>query len=291
MFGEIFIFVRDDMYVMRLDIDVSLDPTLGCGQAHRWVRKGDSWEGVLGNSIITLREDGGCIVCEGTADRGMVLDYLRHRDDLGEIYDSISGDPFVRELAAACPGMRILKQDPWECTATYLLATNANVKRIGSMVDSVCRTFGRDLGGRWSFPSAEEILDGAERIGSCRLGYRDTRLIGLAEKVADKIIVPGDIAKMDRRECLDTLMDISGIGNKVADCISLFSFGHLDAFPIDARIENILRERYGITGNYRKLSAFAEERFGEYAGYAQELLYHCGIILGSQAQVGGSQPI
>ena len=276
---------------MRLNIDVSLDPTLGCGQAHRWIRKGDAWEGVLGNDIVTLREKDGYVECEGTGDKDKVLRYLRHKDDLDRIYESISDDPFVRELAVACPGLRILEQEPWECTATYLLATNANVKRIGIMVESVCRTFGKDLGGRWSFPSPEEILDKAEHIGSCRLGYRDVRLIELAEKVADRVIVPEDLAGMDRIECRDALMDIKGIGNKVADCISLFSFGHLNSFPIDARIENVLRDKYGVTGSYRKLSGFAERRFGEYAGYAQELLYHCGTIAGSQAQVGGSQPI
>ena len=291
MFGEIFIFIHADWVLMRLDINVSLDPTLGCGQAHRWIKKGDAWEGVLGKDLVILREMDGYVECEGTDDKEMVLGYLRHRDDLDEIYDSISGDPFVRELAAACPGLRILKQEPWECTATYLLATNANVKRIGMMVESVCRTFGRDLGGRWSFPSPEEILERSEHIGSCRLGYRDARLIELAEKVADRVIIPEDLARMDHIECRDAHMEINGVGNKVADCISLFSFGHLNAFPIDARIENVLRERYGVTGSYRKLSAFAEERFGEYAGYAQELLYHCGTILGSQAQVGGSQPI
>ena len=276
---------------MRIDIDVSLDPTLGCGQAHRWIKKGEKWEGVIRNSIVTFHERDGHILCEGTNDKRMILDYLRYNDDLDEIYSSISGDPFVRKLAIACPGLRILKQDPWECTATYILATNANVKRIGAMIESVCRTFGKDLGGSWAFPEPEEILENAERIGSCRLGYREGRLIELAEKVADGIVLPNDLAKMSYTECLDSLKEINGIGNKVADCIALFSFGHLNAFPIDTRIENILRERYNISGSYKTLSTFAKERFGVYAGYAQELLYYCGTILGSQAHDGGSQPV
>ncbi|MCL2143163.1 MAG: hypothetical protein FWH44_02765 [Methanomassiliicoccaceae archaeon] len=276
---------------MRLDLNVSLDPTLGCGQAHRWVKKGNVWEGVLGDNIVTLEEKNGYVLCEGTCDKDMMLDYLRSSDDLDIIYGEISKDPFVRALADACPGMRILKQDPWECMATYLLATNANVKRIGAMVDAVCRTFGKDLGGRFSFPGAKEIAGRSCLLPDCRLGYRERRLFELAEKVADRIIVPDDMAKMDRCECADSLKAINGIGDKVADCISLFAFGHLDAFPIDARIERILSEKYGVSGSYKKLSAFAEERFGRYAGYAQELLYHSGIILGSQAQVGGSQPI
>jgi N-glycosylase/DNA lyase len=159
------------------------------------------------------------------------------------------------------------------------------------MVDSVCRTFGRDLGGRFSFPGAEDILARRDLVKGCKLGYREGRFIELAEKVADRSIVPDEMAGMSYKECFGSLKGINGVGDKVADCVSLFAFGHLNAFPIDARIERVLRERYNVSGNYRKLSAFAEERFGRYAGYAQELLYHCGTILGSQAHVGGSQPI
>jgi len=276
---------------MEFELNVSLDPTLGCGQAHRWIKKNGKWEGVIGNEIVTLEEKDGYVICEGTEDRGMMLEYLRHGDDLDIIYAEISSDPFVRDLAHACPGMRILKQDPWECIATYLLATNANVKRIGAMADSVCRTFGNDLGGRHSFPRPEDITENSHLISACRLGYREGRFIELAEKVSNGSFVPGDLASMDYAECFAALRKINGIGNKVADCISLFSFGHLNAFPIDARIEKILREKYNVSGNYKELSKFAEERFGRYAGYAQELLYHCDVILRSQAQAGGSQPI
>ena len=276
---------------MHLDLNVSLPATLGCGQAHRWIRKGNVWEGVLNGRIVTLEEKDGRIVCGGTDDKKMVLEHLRHGDDLDEIYNEISKDPYVRVLAEACPGLRILKQDPWECIATYLLATNANVKRIMGMVDSVCRTFGKDLGGRHSFPAAEEIVERSHLVSACKLGYREKRFIELAEKVADGVLVPNDLEKMSYRECFDSLKEINGIGDKVADCVSLFAFGHLNAFPIDARIERIMDERYGVRGNYKAISTFAEKRFGRYAGYAQELLYHSGIILGSQAHVGGSHPI
>ncbi|MDR2866921.1 MAG: hypothetical protein LBV13_05955 [Methanomassiliicoccaceae archaeon] len=276
---------------VQLRINVSLDATLGCGQAHRWIKKGDVWEGVLRGRIVTLEQKEDHILCGGTDDRGMMMSYLRHEDDLDLIYSEISRDPFVRRLADACPGMRILRQDAWECIATYVIATNANVRRIASMVDSVCRTFGKDLGGRFSFPEATDILKKSEMIGDCRLGYREKRFMELAEKVADGVFVPDDLTSLDRRECADSLKELNGIGDKVADCISLFAYGHLNAFPIDARIERVLKEVYCVTGNYRKLSTFASGRFGRYAGYAQELLYHCNTILGSQAQAGGSHPI
>ena len=265
---------------MEIEMDVRLDPTLGCGQAHRWIRKGDVWEGVLGNDIVTLRQTDEGFTCEGTSDRKKILDYFRADDDLRSIYSEISGkDEYLAGLVKNCPGMRILRQDAWECIATYILATNANVKRIGMMIENVCREFGDDLGGGvYSFPRPEQIVNGCDRICNCRLGFRADRFVEFARKVADGEFDPDALEGMDYRECVDTLLTIKGVGPKVADCIALFSYGHMNAFPIDARIGNVLRDVYGVEGSYKKLSEFAEKRFGRYAGYTQEFLYHSDFI-------------
>jgi N-glycosylase/DNA lyase len=259
---------------MNITMDVSLDPTLGCGQAHRWVKKGDLWEGVLGERVITLKENDDGFECFGTSDRRMILDYFRYDDDIDRIYEEISCDSVVSELIRRYRGLRILRQDPWECTATYLLATNANVKRIAVMVDNVCREFGTDLGGRFSFPGPEDILNGPGDVCRCRLGYRDVRLTGLAGMVADNELDLEGLRKAGYRECVETLKTVDGIGDKVADCIALFSYGHLEAFPVDARIRRRLSEIYCIEGSYAKVSGAAREKFGRYGGYAQEFLYH-----------------
>ena len=264
---------------MKIEMDVRLDPTLGCGQAHRWIKKGEIWEGVLGDDIISLEQTDDGFECTGTSDRKRILDYFRADDDIGKIYSEMSEtDEYLAKLIKGCPGMRILRQDPWECIATYLLATNANVKRIGMMVESVCREFGRDLGGRYSFPTPDEILAKKECICNCRLGYRDQRFIELACRVKDGDIDPEGIKKLDYEDCIETLLTINGVGPKVADCIALFAYGHLEAFPIDARIGKVLKNIYGQEGSYAKLSAYSREKFGRYAGYAQEFLYHAEFI-------------
>ena len=264
---------------MRIEMDVRLDPTLGCGQAHRWIRRDGLWEGVIGDDIVTLSQTDDGFECTGTSDKKRILAYFRSEDDLGSIYKSISErDPYVASLAARCPGLRILRQDPWECIATYLLATNANVRRIGMMVESVCREFGRDLGGRYSFPTPEEIIRREENIRNCRLGYRDERFVELAQRVHDGEVDPEAIGELGYRECVESLLQIKGVGPKVADCIALFAYGHTEAFPIDARIGRVLKEVYGMGGSYARLSDFGRERFGVYAGYAQELLYHADFI-------------
>lgn len=270
------------MQTVQIDLDVSLDPTLGCGQAHRWKKLNDTWNGVLGNRVVDLIENDDGFTARGCDDRSLLLNYFRSDDDLDSIVAEISArDEQVASLSSLCPGMRILKQEPWECLATYVLATNVNVKRISKMVESVCDTFGKDLGRRRAFPTPKQILDRCDEISICRLGYRESRFIELAEKVDDGSIDLMSISKLDYNECVHELMRINGVGPKVADCVALFGFGHLEAFPVDARISRYLREMYGVEGSYSKMSGFGRDRFGRYAGYAQEFLYHSSIITGS----------
>lgn len=264
---------------MRLELDVSLDPTLGCGQAHRWRKDGDVWTGVIGRDVVRMRQTDYGAEVEGCSDMARLRDYFRAEDDLSGIVEDISSrDGYVASLSAHCPGLRILHQPHWECLATYLLATNANVARIGKMVESVCELFGDDLGPRHAFPEPSQILDGADRIGECRLGFREQRFLELAQRVEDGEVDPDAIAELDYERCVGELIGIKGVGPKVADCVALFAYGHLEAFPVDARIQKSMEELYGVTGSYKVVSQYGRERFGRYAGYAQEFLYHRGFI-------------
>jgi N-glycosylase/DNA lyase len=264
---------------MKIFMDIDLDSTLGCGQAHRWCKIGDSWEGVLGEEVITLKQMPYGFDCDGTNDKGMILEYFRNDDDLESIYDACAkSDDYIAGLIDRCRGLRILKQPHYECIATYILATNANVKRIGTMVESVCRTFGKNLGARYSFPTPEEILTKKERISECRLGYRADRFVEFAQMVYDGRFDPDSLEEASYDSCVKALLTINGVGPKVADCIALFSYGHLEAFPIDTRISSVLKDVYGVEGSYKVLSQFAREKFGKFAGYSQEFLYHADFI-------------
>jgi len=264
---------------MDISMDVSLDPTLGCGQAHRWRKYGDTWKGVIGNYAVELVQNDGGFECIGCSE-DRIKRYFRSEDDLSAIMKEISGrDPHIARLAAACPGLRLLRQDLWECTATYILATNANVKRIAKMVESVCDLYGTDLGGVRSFPTPKQILDGCGSIGECRLGYREGRFVEFAEKVEDGTYDLESIECLDYGDCVRELKKINGVGPKVADCVAIFAYGHLEAFPVDARISRSMRDVYGVEGSYKDVSSAGRRIFGRYAGYAQELLYHSLSII------------
>ncbi len=265
---------------MRIETDISLDPTLGCGQAHRWRKQADgSWQGVIGRSCVTLRQTEDGFECEGDVPRSAVEEYFRTEDDLPAIIADISArDPYVAGLSERCPGLRILRQPEWECLATYVLATNVNVKRIAKMVESVCDLFGTDLGARRAFPTPKQILDGKERIGECRLGFREERFLLLAQRAEDGDVDVKALEELPYEELTQSLMGIKGVGPKVADCVALFGYGRLEAFPVDVRIQKVMEARYGVAGSYKAVAARGREMFGPYAGYAQEFLYHSEFI-------------
>ena len=269
---------------MHITLPISLDPTLGCGQAHRWIKDGDSWKGVLRRYEVTLTQTLDGFNVSGCDDRALVEGYFRADDDLNAIIESISRrDPQVASLASRCPGLRILRQDRWECLATYMLATNVNVKRIAKMVENVCNTFGTRIRERSVFPAPKQILDKQELLPSCRLGFREKRFLEACARVESGDINLDEISKLDYRGCVNSLMSLDGVGPKVADCVALFAFDHLEAFPVDVRIAKCMERMYGVAGSYKAVSDYGMKRFGEYAGYAQEFLYHSNSIRRGQA--------
>jgi N-glycosylase/DNA lyase len=254
---------------------VDLDLTLGCGQVFRWFKEGEWWSGVVDDREVHLRTHGRRIDVQGEISKDRLRDYFRAGDALDSIYAEIARDDLMRDLASRFKGLRLIRQDPWECSLSYLLATNANFPRIQKMVDTVCRTFGPLLpGGRHAFPSPSNILDGEEKALKCGLGYRCGRMVEFARNVEEGRLDFEALVEMSYAECISYLKGFEGIGDKVADCIALFCLDHLEAFPVDVRIRRVMDRVYGIKGSYKVVRECGQRYFGRYAGYAQELLYH-----------------
>lgn len=257
---------------MRAALD--LDHTLGCGQVFRWRKEGDLWKGVVGKRSVTLRQDGDGVRVLSGMDQECFERYFRYDDDLESIYRELDDDLALSRYLREFRGLRLIRQDPWECTASYVLATNANIPRIQGMIERVCRTFGTEMDGHFAFPDPGQLLDRCERSEDCGLGYRAKRFIELARLVYRGEVDFGALRDMEYGDCVRELVKLPGIGPKVADCASVFSLDHLEAFPVDVRIKRAVAELYGIEGSYRQVSQLSRERFGRYAGYAQEYIYY-----------------
>jgi N-glycosylase/DNA lyase len=283
------------MGIIRLRRDQPLDLalTLSCGQAFRWEERDGWWEGVVGGRLWRLRTEGDRVIHDGPTARA-VRRYLALDEDLPGILAAIDRDPVIHRAIGACRGLRILRQDPWETLISFICATNANIPRIRRMIASLATSFGGAVPGTdeplFSFPRPEALAGSCgDLLSACRLGYRDRSVAGTAARVAED---PGVLRRIERLtfpEARSALLSFPGVGPKAADCILLFGFHRLEAFPVDVWIRRIMYAHYlaPLPGSRvpsekedRRIREFGRGYFGAYAGYAQEQLFCAREMLG-----------
>ena len=257
---------------------LDLDLTLDCGQTFRWQRLRDgAWRGLIGEHLVEVRRAGCSIVVRSNSEDASVktelLTYFRARDDLKEIQKRLAEDDVLSTGLGGFGGFRLVKMPEWECIISYVLATYSNIPRIKNMIESVSRAYGRQVAeGAFSFPDIDSLREASVTdLRSCGLGYRAEYVNAICRRLDD-----GELRRLSRLSYCDLREDLKslpGVGDKVADCISLFGFGRLEAFPIDVWVRRALERLYHVTGPYETLRRFGSERFGQLAGYAQEYLF------------------
>ncbi|MCQ8894373.1 MAG: 8-oxoguanine DNA glycosylase [Methanolinea sp.] len=262
------------------DQPFSLDLSLSCGQVFSWEKEGGVWTGVVGSRVIRITQRGDSLSFSG-ADPGFIRHYFGLDDDLPDILSSIDRDPIIHAAIERNRGLRIIRQPPWECLASYICATYANIPGIKRRIFLLRQNLGDPVPGRrdgvYSFPSPH-TLAGAEPcvLSGCRLGYRSAYLAKTARLIAGDPAWEERVHRLPYREAQKELLRFSGVGKKVADCVLLFAFGKWEAFPVDTWIQRIITTCYPDAGplkTYDQISAFCRSHFGPWAGYAQEYLY------------------
>jgi N-glycosylase/DNA lyase len=262
------------------NIPFQLDRTVSCGQAFRWRQNEGFWYAPVGDKVWKVRQEGDTLWYEGPTEEELIR-YFGLDIPLGTILDEIDTDPLIHAAIEQCRGLRIIRQDPWECLISYICATCANIPGIMLRIENISMKYGRnlELDGQvfHTFPEAERLnKEGICAVRACKVGYRDAYICKAAEMAANDPHWAEKIADMQYSQAHQTLMMLNGVGPKVADCVLLFAFEKYEAFPVDVWIERILRTKY--LGGTRKLSykqagGFARDHFGQYAGYAQEYLF------------------
>ncbi len=265
-----------------------LHSTLFSGQAFRWRLNGAWSEGVVFENFVRLRQsDKGIEFTSAPGDEGSLepwlRDYLGLNHDMEHVYESIALDDRLKTAINNYPGMRILRQDPWECLISFLLAQASNIPRITRNIEDICQAFGRPIKIEartcYAFPNPGDLVNaGVQELKRLKLGYRAEYIYSAALAVEK-----GDLDLLALRGhtyegALETLMLLNGVGDKVANCILLFSLDKPEAFPVDVWIERALQEWY-LDPREQKLSRqkmrlWASSHFGPYAGYANHYLFH-----------------
>lgn len=272
--------------------EFDLAATLNCGQVFHWRPVGAGYAGVIGSTPMYVEQRANRLLVsrggEEIAPRYFALDH-----PLPQVYASFPRDPAMDAALAACRGLRIIRQPPWECLASFItsaLKQVAHIAQISHLLrqrfgDRVGRIAGSDL---HAYPTADRIASLAEAdLRACGLGFRARSVLETARAVAEAGRQGGAaleaIRTLDRASALAALCEFRGVGTKVANCVLLFAYEHLDAFPIDVWIERVLRERYfpDEPGTpVGRLQRFCEEYFGPYGGYAQQYLFHHARLSG-----------
>ena len=287
---------------IRLDLlttPFNLNYTLTCGQTFRWQSHNNCWHGVAYETLVKIRQIDDLLQFqtfpENVGDT-FIWSYFRLDDDLPHIYSRIEKDMHIRKAVRKFRGLRLMRQDPWECLISYICATNTNIPTIKDMVNNMCTRFGKRITIEgtevYMFPKPQDLAETSlKELRLCKLGFRAERVKQTSKLVSNGNLNLEALKKMPYEEAKKELMSLPGVGPKVADCVLLFSLDKLEAFPIDVWMKRVILEFYrehfeksfvkkmetkkSLSPNdYEIISSFGRRYFGEYVGYAQEYLFH-----------------
>lgn len=253
--------------------DFNLSETLRSGQVFRWIeRSPGSFSGWIGSNPVEISQRDLQLTFHGTTSEG-VEHFFSLDLDLAVMAGRIDVDEVIHSALGRHWGLRVVRQDPWECLASFILSSYNNIPRLCGMLDCLARQFGS---GRVAFPTPEALTQISERaLRACGLGYRAPYLRKAAERVASGRADLGGWRELEDDALREKLLAIPGVGEKVVECVMLFAYGRTSAFPVDVWIGRAMRRWYfrGRKVTDRRIREFARRHFGAFCGWAQQYLY------------------
>ena len=264
--------------------DYDLAATLASGQAFRWELRDGWWQGVVAGQWVRLRQSEKGIAAEAAetvVDWTWLTHYLQTEVDLDAVIKTFPKDEPLRLSIAACRGLRLLRQDPWECLASFILSSTKQIVQIQQIVRSLCQCFGASVrvpqahAPEHAFPTAAQIASATEAgLRACKMGFRAPNLLATAKMVGE--IDLQALANCDYETARNTLVELPGVGEKIANCVLLFAYGFQQAFPVDVWVRKALLQLYfpRRRPSPQRLLNFTRTYFGPNSGYAQQYLFH-----------------
>lgn len=266
--------------------DYDLAATLDSGQAFRWQQDSGVWTGVIGTRHVRLRAvDGGIHAQTPMPPENWrwLTHYLQSDVDLPAVIRTFPTDQPMQDALSACRGLRLLRQEPWECLASFILSATKQIVQIRQIIALLCERHGTPIETaagepvRFAFPSPTQIarLDESQ-LRACKMGFRAPNLLAAARQIEAGAINLERLPDMPLIEARAELMKLRGVGVKIADCVLLFSCGFNEAFPVDVWIKRALKDLYfpRRRPTEKRLQHFATTYFGPHGGYAQQYLFH-----------------
>jgi len=262
---------------------ISVKNSINSGQVFLWKKNKEFWNGVNGEDVLRVDENGNI-----NSYQNVKVDFFRKNDNLEKIIKSISKDKTVKSAVKKFQGLRILRQDPFQCLISFIISSNSNIPKIKNNLENISKKFGKKIkfyNQEFSlFPDPKKLAKASiNEITSCGVGYRAKFIKDAAKIIVLKEIDFDYLKKCDYQKAKENICQIPGVGGKVADCVLLFSLDKLEAVPLDRWIIRILEKYYSkkfeittktITEKqYNILHEKIINHFGPYAGYSQQFLF------------------
>ncbi|MEY2492111.1 MAG: N-glycosylase/DNA lyase [Verrucomicrobiota bacterium] len=266
-------------HIAAADFDLAM--TLDSGQVFHWARKDRGFVGAIAETAVYIQQEGDSLKFAGASAK-TIARYFALDHALLEICASFPDDAIMNEARDFCRGLRIIRQPKWECLATFICSSMKQVAHIRQISDALRQRFGKAkqicAHKIFTFPSAERLACATEKeLRECALGYRAKNLLGTAQRIAADEADLEAWSKLPDSALRTQLCQLPGVGAKVANCVMLFAYERVAAFPIDVWIERVLRQQY-FAGKKKvtskTMAEFAESYFGPHGGYAQQYLFH-----------------
>lgn len=283
--------MKEQKFILKNAESFELKDIFDCGQCFRWNREDDgSYTGIFGHNVINVSKNGKDVIFKGYC-KGNIETICRTYFDLDRNYDEIKNklskiDEHMKKSIEYGNGIRILNQDLWETIISFIISANNNIPRIKGIIERISKAYGDEIiyNGKkyYTFPTAEQLSKVAvTELRDLGLGFRDIRVYETTHMILEKKV---DLDYLEKEEefnkVRDTLLTLSGVGPKVADCILLFStLKRWEAFPIDVWVRRVMNELYiqnedETKVNKTQIEKIAREKFGNLAGIAQQYLFY-----------------
>lgn len=258
-----------------------------CGQCFRWNKEEDgSYTGVIKNSVINVKKIGNNVEFTGVCDENIKKiceEYFNLQTNYEVIKEKLSNiDIYLKNSIKYGNGIRILKQDLWETLLSFIISANNNIPRIKTIIERIAKKYGDKIEYKnkiyYTFPTAEMLQNvRVEDFRGLGLGFRDVRIYETVQKTLKGEINLEELEQEENTEVLrKKLLEIPGVGPKVADCVMLFALNRFDVFPVDVWVKRVISELYfdkkEQTPNV--IHEFAEKQYGDLAGLAQQYLFY-----------------
>ena len=268
---------RDNLVIEGLK-DFNIKEILECGQCFRFTELEEMKYSIraLGREM-TVQQEGDRLTLYGCTGQEYEAKW-RHYFDMDRDYSAIKakiscGDSIMTAAVGYAGGIRLLNQEPYECLLSFIISQNNNIPRIKGIIAAMSDKYGTD----GNFPTLQQLSGVTEEeLFALKMGFRNKYIYDGVHRLLSGEVALDKLYAMPCDEAREELKKIKGVGNKVADCVLLFSLGHREVFPVDVWVRRVVSELYfdGEEQSLNTIGDFARDKWGELAGYAQQYLFY-----------------